>query len=223
MRPQGHRVQMIEQIGPMVAQLLKQFHQINGGRKPERLILFRGGVSDGQQKQVLDNEYIAIRKAIQGLGQADYAPPITFVVVNQNHGVRMFPEQGGESVGRMMNVMPGTIVDSGVTDPHNFDFYLVSHQGIQGTSRPAHYTVLLDENYFGPDGIQLMCYWQCYTFCRCTRAVSVVPPIYYATEVCKKGVAIQQRDEMSDTDSSVAGVEEVIQQFSNQLPGMFFV
>lgn len=52
--------------------------------------------------------------------------------------------------------MAGTVVDSDVVNPVEFDFYLLSHGGILGTSRPAHYNVLLDENrftYVSPCGV----------------------------------------------------------------------
>ncbi|GER53265.1 argonaute family protein [Striga asiatica] len=51
---------------------------------------------------------------------------------------------------------------------------------LQGTSRPAHYHVLWDENNFTADGIQSLTNNLCYTYARCTRSVSVVPPAYYA-------------------------------------------
>ncbi|KAK1402827.1 hypothetical protein POM88_002432 [Heracleum sosnowskyi] len=51
---------------------------------------------------------------------------------------------------------------------------------IVGTSRPAHYHVLWDENNFTADGIQSLTNNLCYTYARCTRSVSVVPPAYYA-------------------------------------------
>ena len=35
-----------------------------------------------------------------------------------------------------------------MVNPVEFDFYLLSHGGILGTSRPAHYNVLIDENRF---------------------------------------------------------------------------
>jgi eukaryotic translation initiation factor 2C len=35
-----------------------------------------------------------------------------------------------------------------------FDFFLVAHQGLKGTSKPAHYVVLKDENKFGADQLQ---------------------------------------------------------------------
>ena len=39
------------------------------------------------------------------------------------------------------NLLAGTIFDSDITHPTEFDFYLLSHGGLIGTSRPAHYTV----------------------------------------------------------------------------------
>ena len=48
----------------------------------------------------------------------------------------------------------GTTVDIGITHPTEFDFYLCSHQGIQGTSRPSHYHVLWDDNHFEADELQ---------------------------------------------------------------------
>jgi eukaryotic translation initiation factor 2C len=35
--------------------------------------------------------------------------------------------------------------------------------------------VLVDENGFSADALQLFTYWQCYLYCRCTRSVSYVP------------------------------------------------
>ncbi|TVU08056.1 hypothetical protein EJB05_41441 [Eragrostis curvula] len=49
-----------------------------------------------------------------------------------------------------------------------------------GTSRPAHYHVLWDENNFTADEMQTLTNNLCYTYARCTRSVSVVPPAYYA-------------------------------------------
>lgn len=39
------------------------------------------------------------------------------------------------------NCPPGTVVDEEVGHPVEFDFYLQSHAGILGTSRPSHYSV----------------------------------------------------------------------------------
>ena len=39
------------------------------------------------------------------------------------------------------NALAGTVVDQGINHPTEGDFYLLSHEGIQGTSRPCHYQV----------------------------------------------------------------------------------
>lgn len=71
-------------------------------------------------------------------------------------------------------------MDREICHPTEFDFYLVAHAGLQGTSRPVHYRVLFDENQFGPDRLQDLCHRLCYLYCRATKSVSVVPPVYYA-------------------------------------------
>lgn len=47
-------------------------------------------------------------------------------------------------------------MDTHVTSPSYFDWYTVSHNSLQGTSRPAKYTVLYDDIGVDPDAIQLL-------------------------------------------------------------------
>jgi len=112
-------------------------------------------------------------QAFASLGD-DYQPPITFVVVQKRHNTRLFPARDSEG-DRSGNCVPGTVVDTGITHPSQFDFFLNSHAGLQGHNKPAHYHVLVDENGFSSDSLQLFTYWQCYLYCRCTRSVSYVP------------------------------------------------
>ncbi|KAH1201973.1 Protein argonaute PNH1 [Glycine max] len=143
--------------------------------------MIRDGVSEGQFYQVLLYELDAIRKACASL-EPSYQPPVTFVVVQKRHHTRLFSNNHDDrnSTDKSGNILPGTVVDSKICHPTEFDFYLCSHAGIQGTSRPAHYHVLWDENNFTADEIQSLTNNLCYTYARCTRSVSVVPPAYYA-------------------------------------------
>ena len=72
---------------------------------------------------------------------------ITIIVVGKRHHVRFFPSNPGDA-DRSGNCPAGTVVDTDVVNPVEFDFYLQSHGGLLGTSRPAHYNVLYDENDF---------------------------------------------------------------------------
>lgn len=166
--------------GGMIREQLIAFRRATG-RKPDRILFYRDGVSEGQFSQVLLREVDAIRKACASL-EANYLPRITFVVVQKRHHTRLFPARHGErgSTDRSGNILPGTVVDTKICHPTEFDFYLCSHAGIQGTSRPTHYHVLFDENNFPADALQILTNNLCYTYARCTRSVSVVPPAYYA-------------------------------------------
>ncbi|PIO00712.1 hypothetical protein AB205_0117660, partial [Aquarana catesbeiana] len=83
-------------------------------------------------------------------------------------------------IGKSGNIPAGTTVDTNITHPFEFDFYLCSHAGIQGTSRPSHYYVLWDDNRFTADELQILTYQLCHTYVRCTRSVSIPAPAYYA-------------------------------------------
>ncbi|XP_043806724.1 protein argonaute PNH1 isoform X2 [Manihot esculenta] len=190
---QPHRQELIQDLfktwqdpqqgtvsGGMIRELLLSFKKATG-QKPLRIIFYRDGVSEGQFYQVLLYELDAIRKACASL-EPSYQPPVTFVVVQKRHHTRLFTSNHNDrnSTDKSGNILPGTVVDSKICHPTEFDFYLCSHAGIQGTSRPAHYHVLWDENNFTADEIQSLTNNLCYTYARCTRSVSVVPPAYYA-------------------------------------------
>nr|XP_010914964.1 protein argonaute PNH1 [Elaeis guineensis] len=190
---QAHRQELIQDLyktwhdpqrgtvtGGMIRELLISFRKATG-QKPLRIIFYRDGVSEGQFYQVLLYELDAIRKACASL-EPNYQPPVTFVVVQKRHHTRLFANNHRDrsNTDKSGNILPGTVVDSKICHPNEFDFYLCSHAGIQGTSRPAHYHVLWDENNFTADEMQTLTNNLCYTYARCTRSVSVVPPAYYA-------------------------------------------
>ncbi|XP_024545686.1 protein argonaute PNH1 isoform X2 [Selaginella moellendorffii] len=190
---QAHRQELIQDLyktwvdpqkgtmnGGMIRELLISFRSASG-YKPGRIIFYRDGVSEGQFYQVLLHELDAIRKACASL-EPNYQPLVTFVVVQKRHHTRLFANDHDDTrtTDKSGNILPGTVVDSKICHPTEFDFYLCSHAGIQGTSRPAHYHVLWDENKFTADGLQSLTNSLCYTYARCTRSVSIVPPAYYA-------------------------------------------
>jgi len=197
---QGHREEIITGLDSAVKALLLEFYRATNGYKPERIVFYRDGVSDGQFAHCLDQELPRIRKACKDVsGGGDYQPLITFVVVQKRHNTRFFPRQGeGDRKG---NVVPGTVVDRDISHPHEFDFYLVSHEGLQGTVKPTHYHVLLDENKFKADELQTLTHHLCYLYCRCTRSVSVCPPAYYAHRVAERGRLLCAAYDTSESDA----------------------
>ncbi|ETP24233.1 hypothetical protein F441_02729, partial [Phytophthora nicotianae CJ01A1] len=202
-RAQGHRVEQIMNLKDMVVELMKQFYRQTRG-KPDRIVFYRDGVSEGQFHMVLNYEVTAIREACQTL-EVGYLPPITFVIVQKRHNTRLFPDTPRDA-DRSGNVKAGTVVDTAICHPIENDFYLMSHAGLQGTSRPTHYHVLLNEIGFTADELQTLTYKLCYTFARCTRSVSMVPSAYYSHLVAFRARFFLA--EGSDTASTVSGFSE---------------
>uniref|UniRef100_A0A8C2G670 Argonaute RISC catalytic component 3b n=1 Tax=Cyprinus carpio TaxID=7962 RepID=A0A8C2G670_CYPCA len=172
-RVQRPRQEVIQDLASMVRELLIQFYK-STHYKPTRIIFYTF-----ERTFVLYYELLAIREACISL-EKEYQPGITYIVVQKRHHTRLFCADHTERVGRSGNIPAGTTVDTDITHPYEFDFYLCSHAGIQGTSRPSHYHVLWDDNCFTADEFQLLTYQLCHTYVRCTRSVSIPAPAYYA-------------------------------------------
>jgi len=169
--------EVISDMKNVTRKLLMKFYQANGGRKPEKVVMFRDGVSEGQFLTVLAEELSAMRAACTELEEG-YQPQITFVVVQKRHHTRFFPADKNQY--KNGNALAGTVVDQGINHPTEGDFYLVSHEGIQGTSRPCHYHVLWDDSNLSADELETLAYYLCHLYSRCTRSVSYPTPTYYA-------------------------------------------
>merc|ERR1719282_782993 len=61
--------EVIQDMKNVTKKLLMQFYQQNNGRKPEKIVMFRDGCSEGQFLTVLAQELVAIREACQQLEQ----------------------------------------------------------------------------------------------------------------------------------------------------------
>ncbi|KAI9314758.1 Piwi domain-containing protein [Dichotomocladium elegans] len=216
-RVQANRTEIVADLANMVKELLKSFYR-SCGQKPERILFYRDGVSEGQFKAVLDNEVQAIKAACTSL-DSDYRPKVTFVVVQKRHHARFFPVDPKDA-DRTGNCQPGTVVDTDIVHPFEFDFYLQSHAGLQGTSRPTHYHVLYDDNRFTSDELQELTYRLCYIYGRATRAVSIVPPAYYADLVAARARFHRRGENWSDTEATSESLdsEQQIASFASVKP-----
>ena len=107
---------------------------------------------------------------------------------------------------RTRNVPAGTVVDTGITDPASWDFYLQSHSGLLGTSRSCHYTILRDDNRFTVNDLASITYNLCYTYQRAQRSVSTVTPAYYAHHACTRTKLLTQAMVDDGTASEISSL-----------------
>ncbi|OAY67541.1 Protein argonaute 16, partial [Ananas comosus] len=194
-RSQSPKVEMIDSLfkpqangkdDGIIRELLVDFYKTSGARKPSQIIIFRDGVSESQFNQVLNIELNQIIQAFKHLGE-NSLPKFTVIVAQKNHHTKLFQADAPE------NVPPGTVVDSKIVHPRNFDFYMCAQAGMIGTSRPTHYHVLLDEIGFSVDNLQ--------KYQRSTTAISVVAPICYAHLAAQQMSQFVKFEDITETSS----------------------
>ncbi|KAH8668088.1 QDE2 protein [Tricladium varicosporioides] len=197
-RIQEGRKEMVSSLEGMFLSRLITWERKNK-TLPENVLIYRDGVSEGQYQQLLDIELPQIRNACKQKYPPQVTksglPRITIVVCGKRHHTRFFPTTEGEA-DRSSNCNPGTIVDRGVTEVRNWDFFVQSHACLQGTARPGHYYVVLDEIFRGrspkpphqnaADALEELTHNMCHLFGRATKAVSLCPPAYYADLLCTR-------------------------------------
>jgi len=163
-----------DNICPAIARALRKYNDLNG-EMPQRIILYRDGVGDGQINYVLEHEIKAIEKCFQaaGINQADLK--FTYIIVSKRINTRFFRMNGKPS-----NPPSGTVVDSDVTLPERYDFFLVSQSVNQGTVNPTSYNVVKDTSGLLPKHIQALTYKLTHLYYNWPGTVRVPAPCQYA-------------------------------------------
>lgn len=161
---------------------LLSFYSAND-RSPAHIIIYRDGISESEFLDTLREEIGSAKAACKKLDPT-YDPTITYIIVQKRHHTRFFVENPRDAVSE--NIPPGTCVDERVTSANLFDFFLASHLGAIGTSRPSHYYVLYDSWKLSADELQQVTFALCHLYGRCNRSVSIPAPVYYAHLACAR-------------------------------------
>ncbi|MCJ1386039.1 hypothetical protein MMC17_009164 [Xylographa soralifera] len=201
LRIQAARQEQVSDLDDLLVSRLKLWH-VKNHKYPDNILVYRDGVSEGQYNMVIKDELPLLQKACKDNYPADAQkrgfPKISIIVVGKRHHTRFYPtsEEPGKIDTRSFNPVNGTIVDRGVTEARNWDFFLQAHTALQGTARPAHYYIVHDEIFAkaavrppflnAADVLEDLTHNMCYMFGRATKAVSICPPAYYADLVCTR-------------------------------------
>ncbi|KAG0692978.1 ribonuclease H-like domain-containing protein [Suillus ampliporus] len=186
LRCQETKKEMITDLTAMMIERL-MFYKGKNRTLPDRVFVYRDGVSEGQFNTVLEEELPKILEAFKKVPPAQsYRPKLTIIICGKRHHAKFFPTDS-QFADRNGNTRPGTVVDRGVTAVFDFDFYLQAHAGLQGHVKATHYTVVYDENRLGADEVQQGTHTASYLYARATKAVSLVPAAYYADLACERG------------------------------------
>ncbi|XP_049278639.1 protein argonaute-3 [Anopheles funestus] len=145
---------------------------------PQKIIIFRDGVSDSMMDVCEQYEIPQLEAACKKVAP-DYAPKITFIVVQKRVITRLFSLAGGGPDG-LANAPPGSVLDHMVTRRNKYDYYLVAQTVQMGTVTPTHYIVLRDDSQFSPDVLQRLSYKMCYMYYNWPGTIRVPACCQYA-------------------------------------------
>ncbi|CAF1253033.1 unnamed protein product [Didymodactylos carnosus] len=184
-------IEAIVDIENMVYELLEYYVQWNS-KLPNKVVFYRDGVDDGQFLRIKNYEIPKIKQAFERMYDDDL-PLLTFIVVKKRHHTRLFTYENNQT----NNVPCGLVIDTTITNPSQFSFFLNSHKALQGTNKPALYHVLHDEIGFTADEIQLLTYYLCYSDPRSSTS-EAIPSVTHQADLA----ASKARSLFADTDLS---------------------
>ncbi|KAL6456409.1 hypothetical protein MHYP_G00349530 [Metynnis hypsauchen] len=172
---------------------------------PSRNIEYRDGVGDGTLQSVVNYEVPQIMQSIKTMSE-DYVPKLTVVVVKKRSASRFFARIDG----KLSNPPPGTVIDTEVTRPEWYDFFIVSQAVRMGSICPTHYNVVFDSSGLKPDHMQRLTYKLCHMYYNWQGRTS-------EEEDGSVTVSVDQGGFMEDFFRKVEEVRSVIDKISSQV------
>ncbi|XP_031426226.1 piwi-like protein 2 [Clupea harengus] len=152
---------------------LQKYHEQNRSF-PEKIVIYRDGVSEGQLKTVELFEIPQILKCFETY--QDYEPKLVFIVVQKRVSTTLYSFSGD----RVGAPPPGTVLDHTVTNRDLVDFYLMAHSIRQGCGLPTHYISLYNTANLTPDHLQRLTFKMCHMYWNWPGTIRVPAPCKYA-------------------------------------------
>jgi len=164
--------ELVDVMMTCLGTLVTTFKEINGVA-PEKIILYRDGVGDGQLDAVDFYEAERCQKLFKTL---QITPEFAFIVVQKRINRRLFEVKGN----KYENPAPGSVLDHTVMKKNFLDFILVSQHSSQSVVTPTHYVIVKNSTSFSVDQIQKLSYKLTHQYFNWPGTIRVPAPCQYA-------------------------------------------
>ncbi|XP_056231433.1 piwi-like protein 2 isoform X1 [Seriola aureovittata] len=152
---------------------LQKYYEVNHNL-PEKIVVYRDGVSDGQLKMVEQYEIPQLIKCFETF--PSYEPKLVFIVVQKRISTTLYSWASNN-----FGTPPaGTVLDHTLTQKDWVDFYLMAHQIRQGCGLPTHYISLYNTANLTPDHLQRLTFKMCHLYWNWPGTIRVPAPCKYA-------------------------------------------
>ncbi|KAM8887213.1 piwi-like protein 2 isoform 2-T2 [Spinachia spinachia] len=152
---------------------LQKYYEVNHNL-PEKIVVYRDGVSDGQLNMVAQYEIPQLIKCFETF--PNYEPKLVFIVVQKRISTTLI----SWTPNSVRTPPPGTVLDHTLTHKDWMDFYLLAHTSRQGCGLPTHYITLYNTANLSPDHLQRLTFKMCHMYWNWPGTIRVPAPCKYA-------------------------------------------
>lgn len=169
--------EIIDKLSTLMSDALRAYFNKNK-KLPDRIIVFRDGVGEGQISAVETHEALQIHEAVSKF--PDYKPGLAIIVVSKRIRTRIFARSGPN----LENAPPGSVVDYAITPKQHAQFFLVPQSVRQGTVTPVSFTIILNHSGLNPEHLQMLAYKMCHLYPNWPGTIRVPAPVQLAHKCC---------------------------------------
>ncbi|XP_040898052.1 piwi-like protein 2 [Toxotes jaculatrix] len=152
---------------------LQKYYEVNHNL-PEKIVVYRDGVSDSQLTMVEQYEIPQLIKCFETF--PSYEPKLVFIVVQKHISTTLF-SWASNTFGIPP---PGTVLDHTLTQKDWVDFFLIAHHIHQGCGLPTRYISLYNTANLTPDHLQRLTFKMCHLYWNWPGTIRVPAPCKYA-------------------------------------------
>ncbi|XP_074664275.1 piwi-like protein 2 [Strix aluco] len=156
-----------------LADALQHFHEMNHCL-PQKIAVYRDGVSDSQLNTVLKYEIPQMQKCFDAF--ENYQPSMVVMVVQKQISTNFYTLTAEQ----FASPPPGTVIDHTVTSSDWQDFFLLAHRSRQGCSIPTRYVCVLNTANLSCEHLQRLTFKLCHLYWNWPGTIRVPAPCKYA-------------------------------------------
>jgi hypothetical protein len=184
----------------LIKKCLNFFGSHWGGLLPEKIIIYRSGVSEYEKREIMQNEVLPLKNFLSGdmneyCYKKDYDPKFTFVLVNKRSEAKFFENQEGIQIS---NPRAGLVIDTQVTSSEMYEFYLQPHDVSRGTATMTHFHCIYDSIELELEKLEDITHRLCYYYWNWPGAIRIPSALKFA-EVANKFSSKYLSENVRDT------------------------
>ncbi|KAL4127466.1 hypothetical protein QTP88_011637 [Uroleucon formosanum] len=164
-----------------IANALSKYKDLNQ-KLPRGILIYRDGLKldDESSKETCMCEIsLMVEKCLKFYCESTI--PFAYILVKKSDETKFFTQYNSFNY---RNPLPGTIVDSDITDPNIFDFFLISHTVKSGSVSPTYYRVLFNSiPQFLIDELHMITYYLTHVYYKSSHIIRVPAPCQLAYDL----------------------------------------